>query len=101
MLNTLAGMNAIISEAHRVYPGSALVIITNRMSSVVDGMDCFRFVDIDSLTGVQKNPGLRYDTSGKPYNAPVGSAESFQSMGEAYIRSALAREAIAPLWEVR
>ena len=101
MQNTLAGMNAIISEAHRVNPGSALGIIPNRMSSVGYGMDGFRFVDIDSLTGVQKNPGLRYDTSGKPYNAPVGSAESFQSMGEAYIRSALAREAIAPLWEVR
>lgn len=40
--------------------------------------------------------GLHYDTSGKLYNAIPGSPESFQSLGQAFITSA-----IAPQWEVR
>jgi hypothetical protein len=47
------------------------------------------------------NPGLRFDTTGKPYNAAAGSPESFMSLGQAFISSAIARSAIAPQWEVR
>lgn len=45
--------------------------------------------------------GLRFDTSGKPYNAIPGSPESFLSLGQAFISSAIARGAIAPQWEVQ
>ena len=47
------------------------------------------------------NPALQFDTSGKPYNAAPGSPESFMSLGQAFLTSAIARGAIAPQWEVQ
>jgi hypothetical protein len=61
----------------------------------------FSYTDISPLTGVQQNPGLRFDTSGKPYNATPGTPQAFQSVGEAVMRSGLSRGAIAPQWEVQ
>ena len=101
MNSTLARMNSMIAEVQRQNPGSSLGLIPNRMPTLGYGMDGFRFADVDPLTGIEKNPALRFDTTEKPYNAPAGSPESFMSLGEAFIRSALAREAIAPIWEVR
>ncbi|HCA27098.1 MAG TPA: hypothetical protein DEP05_05580, partial [Betaproteobacteria bacterium] len=101
MHQVLASMNTLIARAQQQNPGSALGIIPNRMPSLGYGTDGYRFTDIDPLTGAQKNPSLRYDTSGKPYNAPAGSPQSFQSLGEAFLYSALARDAIAPEWEVK
>jgi hypothetical protein len=71
------------------------------MPGITYDMSGFSFTDIDPATGVQKNPGLRYDSSGKPYNAVAGSPESFVSLGQAFISSAIARGAIAPQWEVQ
>ena len=96
----LDSMNTLIAQEKQQNPGSALGLIPSRMASMSYGMDGSHFTDIDPLTGAEKHPALRYDSSGKPYNAEPGSAESFQSMGEAFMRSALAREAIAPQWEV-
>ncbi|HUW50263.1 MAG TPA: hypothetical protein VMV75_04530, partial [Sulfuricella sp.] len=35
-----------------------------------------------------------------PYNAPAGSEQASQSLSERFIRVALARGAVAPMWEV-
>ncbi|OGI41303.1 MAG: hypothetical protein A2140_02755 [Candidatus Muproteobacteria bacterium RBG_16_62_13] len=96
----LATMNTLVTQVQDQNPGSALGLIANRMPTLSYDMSGFRFTNIDPLTGVEKNPELRFDTSGRPYNAIPGSNESFQSLGEAFIRNALARGAIAPQWEV-
>jgi len=53
------------------------------------------------LTGVQVHPEILYDRTGKPYNAPIGTELGSWSFNERFLRSALARGAIAPLWEVQ
>lgn len=100
MNSILGNMNKLIADAKLQNPDSALGLIPTRMPTMSYGMDGSHFTDIDPLTGAEKHPALRYDSSGNPYNAEPGSVESFQSMGEAFMRSALAREAIAPQWEV-
>ncbi|MDR0775586.1 MAG: putative Ig domain-containing protein [Azonexus sp.] len=101
MNGTLSTLNALIELARQGSPDNPLGIIPNRMPSVGYDMSGYRTVDIDPLTGVEKHPELRFDTSGKPYNAKPGSPESYQSIIESMVYSALARGAIAPLWEVR
>lgn len=95
-----ATMNTLVAQVQRQNPGSTLGLIANRMPTLGYDMSGFRYTNIDPLTGVETNPAIRYDTSGRPYNATPGTPESFQSMGEAYIRNALERGAIAPQWEV-
>lgn len=97
----LANMNALIERVREQNPGSQLGIVPNRMPGLAMDMDGYRYTDIDANSGLEKHPALRFDTSGRPYNAEPGSPESYQSLIEAIIRSALAREAIAPLWEVQ
>jgi VCBS repeat-containing protein len=101
MNNLLDTMNTLITQAKQENPASALGLIPNRMPSISYGTDGWHLVDIDPLSGLEKHPGLRYDSTGKPYNAAPGSPESFQSLGEAFMLSALSREAIAPEWEVK
>ena len=101
MNNVLATLNALIERERQQNPGSALGIIPNRMPGVSLDLSGYRYTDINSLSGAEKHPALRFDTSGKPYNAQPGSPESFQSIVEGIARSALARGALAPLWEVQ
>jgi len=100
MQSVLSAMNSLIEQQRLTNPTSSLGIIPNRMPSVAYDMSGYRYTDIDPLTGVELHPSLRFDTSGNPYNATAGSPESYQSIGEAIIRSALSRSAIAPMWEV-
>ncbi|WP_310439830.1 Ig-like domain-containing protein [Sulfuricurvum sp.] len=100
MQSVITAMNSLIEQQRLTNPTSALGIIPNRMPSVAYDMSGYRYTDIDPLTGVELHPSLRFDTSGNPYNATAGSPESYQSIGEAIIRSALSRSAIAPMWEV-
>ena len=102
MQQTLNYMNDLIAQQKIANPNNPLGIIPNRLPSISFGYDIggYRFSDIDPLTGVDNHPGLTYDTSGRPFNATPGSPESFQSIGEAIIRSAITRGAIAPQWEV-
>lgn len=101
MQTVLASMDSLIERTREQNPGSQLGIIANRMPGLVMAMDGYRFTDIDGLSGAERNPGLRFDTGGRPYNAEPGSPESFIGLVEAIIRSALSRDAIAPQWEVR
>lgn len=101
MQTMLSSMNSLIERAREQNPGSPLGLIANRMPGLIMAMDGYRFTDIDGLTGAERQPGLRFDSSGRPYNAEPGSPESFVGLVEAMIRSALARDAIAPQWEVR
>ncbi|MBS4018314.1 MAG: cadherin-like domain-containing protein [Dechloromonas sp.] len=101
MASTLATLNALIERERQQNPGSQLGIIPNRMPTVGYDMSGYRYTDIDPLSGAEKHPALRFDTAGNPWNAEPGSPESYQSIIEGMVRSALSRGAIAPLWEVR
>ncbi|HNF64094.1 MAG TPA: hypothetical protein PKZ20_20430, partial [Rhodocyclaceae bacterium] len=101
MNSTLATLNSLIERVRQQSPGSQLGIIPNRMPSLGYDMSGYRYSDIDPLTGAEKHPALRFDTSGRPYNAEPGSPESYRSIIEGVVRSALSRGAIAPLWEVQ
>jgi|GEM_PF-1976622 len=100
MQNVLTVMNSLIEQQRLTNPTSSLGIISNRMPSVAYDMSGYRYTDIDPLTGEERHPSLRFDTSGNPYNATAGSSESYRSITEAIIISALERNAIAPMWEV-
>ncbi len=100
MQSVLASLNALIVREQQQNPGSQLGIIASRMPSLTYAMDGFHYRAIDENTGLEKNPSLRFDTTGRPYNAEPGSPQSYHSLIEAMIRSALAREAVAPVWEV-
>lgn len=100
MQSILSAMNTMIEMERTANPDMPLGLIANRMPSVAYDMSGYRYTDIDPLTGEELHPTLRFDTSGKPYNATEGSPESFISLGEAIVRSALSRGAIAPMWEV-
>lgn len=100
MEGVVATLNSLIEREREQNPGSQLGIIPNRMPGVGYDMSGYRYTDIDPLTGEEKHPSLRFDTSGNPYNAEPGSPESYQSIVEGMVRSALGRGAVAPLWEV-
>lgn len=100
MDSVLATMNALIERERQQNPGSQLGLIPNRMPTVGYDMSGYRYTDIDPLTGAEQHPSLRFDTNGNPYNAEPGSPESFQSIIEGMVYSAVSRQAIAPLWEV-
>ncbi|MBV1786782.1 cadherin-like domain-containing protein [Marinobacterium sp. D7] len=101
MQSTLATLNALIEQQRQANPGSQLGIIPNRMPTVGYDMSGYRYTDIDPLTGEEQHPALRFDTDGNPYNAEPGSDESYQSIVEGMIYSALEHGAIAPQWEVQ
>lgn len=101
MQSVITAMNSLIEQQRLTNPTSSLGIIANRMPSVAYDMSGYRYTDIDPLTGEERHPSLRFDTSGNPYNATPGSTESYRSIGEAIIMSALERQAIAPMWEVQ
>ncbi|WP_302174619.1 cadherin-like domain-containing protein [uncultured Hydrogenophaga sp.] len=101
MASSLAVLNSLIERQRQYNPGSTLGLIAQRMPTVGYDTSGFRYADIDPLTGAERHPALRFDTTGRPYNAEPGSPQSFQSLVEGVVRSALSRGALAPLWEVR
>ncbi|MEW5888860.1 MAG: cadherin-like domain-containing protein [Pseudomonadota bacterium] len=101
MASVVATLNALIERERQQNPGSQLGLIPNRMPGIGYDLSGFRYTDIDPLTGAEKHPALRFDTAGRPYNAEPGSPESYRSIIEGMVYSALSRGAIAPLWEVQ
>uniref|UniRef100_UPI003D0C101E Ig-like domain-containing protein n=1 Tax=Sedimenticola sp. TaxID=1940285 RepID=UPI003D0C101E len=93
-------LNTIVENQQAANPDNQLGIIPNRMPTVGYDTSGFRYTDIDPLSGAENHAYLRFDTSGKPYNAELGSPEAAHSLIEGMIYSALDREAIAPMWEV-
>ncbi|MBC7294340.1 MAG: hypothetical protein H5T84_09645 [Thermoleophilia bacterium] len=95
-------LNQLAAYEQSVNPGSAIGIVANRLPSITyRNYTGFQLTDIDPLTGVQRNPEIKYDLTGRPYNAPPGSDQASQSLSERFIRVALARGAVAPMWEVQ
>ncbi|HUX81329.1 MAG TPA: hypothetical protein VMV35_00680, partial [Halothiobacillus sp.] len=98
----IAQLNSLAAYEQSVNPGSAIGVVANRLPSITyRNYSGFQLTDIDPITGVQRNPEIKYDLTGRPYNAPPGSAQASQSLSERFIRVALARGAVAPMWEVQ
>ena len=98
----IAYLNQLAAYEQSVNPGSAIGIVANRLPSLsYRNYTGFGITDIDAITGVQRDPSIRYDLTGRPYNAPAGSDQASQSLSERFIRVALARGAVAPMWEVQ
>ncbi|MFZ5511915.1 MAG: Ig-like domain-containing protein [Pseudomonadota bacterium] len=97
----IAALEQLAAREQALNPGAAVGVIANRLPSLTyRNYTGFGLTDIDPLSGAQRLPELRYDLSYRPYNAPPGSEQAGQSLSERFIRVALARGAIAPLWEV-
>ncbi len=95
-------LNQLAAYEQSVNPGSAIGIVANRLPSLsYRNYTGFGITDIDPITGVQRDPEIRYDLTGRPYNAPAGSVQASQSLSERFIHVALARGAVAPMWEVQ
>jgi hypothetical protein len=103
----LTALQSIVAQSPTAPDGSKLVgIIPQRMPTLgwnesrYGGLVGYQVQDIDPTTGLQKNPDLRWDDNFSAYNAAPGNAEQQQTLPQTLLRSALAREAIAPMWEV-
>ena len=98
----IATLNQLATQQQAASPDKPIGIVANRLPSLsYRNFTGYALADIDAVTGVQRNPEVRYDLTGRPYNAPPGTEQSSQSLGERFVRVALARGAIAPLWEAQ
>jgi VCBS repeat-containing protein len=97
----LTALQQLIDRLEQANPSYPLGLIANRMPSLTfRDYTGYQLTDIDPLTAEQVAPNMYYDRSGQPYDAPLGSELGVWSLGERFIRSALSRGAIAPMWEV-
>lgn len=107
MLGSLLGqMHNVLANAQASNPAHPLGLIPMRMPNLsvtrnpYTHLAQWRISDINPLTGAARHPGAYYDDSGRSYGS-IDNPEALQSLSERFIRSSLAREAIAPLWEVQ
>ncbi len=99
-------LEGLIAQAQAAHPQEPLGIIAQRMPGLYwrearQGDPGYAVVDVDPLTGQPKLPNLRYDDDLKPFNATGSSQEERYTLLERLVTSAIARDAIAPMWEVR
>jgi hypothetical protein len=98
----IAQLDALAAREQVLNPNSPIAVVANRLPSFsYRNYSGFTLTDIDPLTGVQQNVGVRYDLSGRPIGAAPGSEIGAQSFAERFMRVALSRGAIAPLWEAQ
>jgi Ca2+-binding RTX toxin-like protein len=111
--NALDYMKALIAQSQAANPGDPLGLIPQRMATITwrerrQSDPGYAINDVDSLTGAQRYPYLRYDDNGIPFSADPsmfqvdptdpGQRIPFQ---QAMVMSALKRGALAPMWEVK
>jgi hypothetical protein len=102
----LGFLNDQIAAQQRANPNQLLGIIPQRLATITwnearNAVPGYAVVDIDPITGEEVFPGLRYNDDLTPYNANAADPAQRGNILERAIDSALARQAIAPLWEVQ
>ena len=112
-LTSLVGdLQSLTTTFNAQVPASEQIgIISQRLGSLnyapaaaPDGSEpeAYSVTTIDPTTGAQLNGSLHFDaTSGQALDAGVNDPAYFETLGQYYINNALARQAIAPLWEVQ
>jgi Ca2+-binding RTX toxin-like protein len=102
-LGNLEGSLAGLAQQYnsQAQPDLQIDIIPQRLGGISYTLQGFHVSTIDPTTGAALNANLRFDAnSGQAINAEVSDPVYFQSLGQYYINNALARQAIAPAWEV-
>jgi len=109
-LQTAAGDLANLLEAFdAANPNAQLGLIPSRMGGITYGGEDLSLSPrvhvstVDLATGQDPYPGLLFDANA-PYaavNANAGDAVYFENLSQFYLQDALARQAIAPMWEVQ
>ncbi|MGH6640326.1 MAG: hypothetical protein ACREBY_17220, partial [Polaromonas sp.] len=119
--NTLDALNGIIGQANGANPDSRqhLGLIPQRMPSLnfkaaEFAAKGYSVTDIDPLSGAQRAPFLRFDDQGRLFGATpdqlsaeeramlyLEGAANVPPLNAYMLNSALKRQAIAPLWEVK
>jgi YD repeat-containing protein len=99
-------LNGLITRAMQANPDNALGIIAQRLPTLTwhearQDSPGYSLVDIDPLTGAQRYPGLRYNDDFTPINADATDPAQRRDLFQRMVDSALERQAIAPMWEVR
>lgn len=103
-LGNLEGALANLAQQYngQTQPDFQIGIIPQRLGGLSYSNQSYRVSTIDPATGTSLNPGLSFSAStGQALNASVTDPAYFQSVGQYYINNALARQAIAPQWEVQ
>jgi Ca2+-binding RTX toxin-like protein len=102
--NLIGGLQNVANQYNSLgQPGLQLGIIPERLGSISFNNNQFQVNTVDAVTGQSINPDLYYDTNG---NVAFGSSYDgnnayFQTLNQYYANNALARQAIAPEWEVQ
>jgi len=119
--STLDALNGIIAQTNSTQPdsGQHLGIIPQRLPSLNFRASEFAdkgyaVTDIDALTGAQRFHHIRFDDSGQVFNInpadvtpelramlSLSGAPNYPQLNAYMLNSALQRQAIAPLWEVK
>jgi len=102
----LGYLNDVIAQAEQANPNAQLGIIPQRLPQLTwhesrQGDPGYALVDIDPLTGEARYPTLRYNDDFTPINADPTDPGQRNDLFQRMVDGALAREAIAPMWEVR
>jgi hypothetical protein len=102
----LAYLNETMVRQQQANPDVPLGIIPQRLPTISWresrlSEPGYSITDINPLTGEEIYPNLRYNDNFMPYNADALNQVQRRSVFERMIDSAVARQAIAPLWEVQ
>ena len=102
----LGYLNDVIAQADHANPGALLGIVPQRLPQLTwhesrQGDPGYALVDIDPLTGEARYPTLRYNDDFSPINADPTDPGQHKDLFQRMVDGALARQAIAPMWEVR
>jgi Ca2+-binding RTX toxin-like protein len=99
-------LNAVIDQLRTTNPYESFGIVPQRVPVVSwyeerSGDPGFQITDINPLTGEEMYPKLRYNDNGSVYNADPNSDAQRRNIFQRMVDSSLARQAIAPMWEVQ
>lgn len=95
-----------VAQAAHFSPDTPLGIIPQRLPTLswhqaTDSQAGYMLTDVDPITGEARYPTLRYDDNFKVLNGdPLDPAQRMDLFSR-LVMSALARDAIAPMWEVQ
>jgi hypothetical protein len=95
----LNALQSIMAEVQANSPQMPLGLVANRMPGLSFNGSGYTLTDIDPVTGQDRS--ITYNTQGQVTGGvAVGSPEYFRTLGQQFVYTAQAREAIAPKWEV-
>lgn len=95
-----------VTTANRFAPDQPVGIIAQRLPTLSwhqanDAQEGYMLTDLDPITGEERYPTLRYDDNFRVLNGDAQDPAQRMDLFSRLVMSAVGREAIAPMWEVR